>query len=422
MDNRYIDAALSDPGFFVDHDPHPLWKELRERDPIHWTEDSRKGFWSITRYDDIIAVVSAPALFSSAYLTSIPSSPEMEQMTPTMQGSGEMMVMTDPPLHGAMRRAFNRLMLPRAVARFEAAGAQLVREILEEAMERGECDFVVDVAARLPMAFICEIMGIPRADWPQMFKWANMVAGNEDPEYQVESGSPLATRQEGSRNFCNYCVAASLERRGGDGEDLLSVLGNATLNGRLLTNSELAQNGFMYVAAGLETTRNAISAALLALLDHPAQLDLLLAHPEIMPTAVEEILRWASPVTHFARVANRDIELGGKQIHAGDRLALWFASANRDEAVFENPYTFDPRRTPNEHLAFSKGEHFCAGAHLARLELRLTLQALLPQIKQIELTGKVERLRSNALAGIKHMPVRFALSQAPASRTRSGGA
>ena len=128
-----------------------------------------------------------------------------------------------------------------------------------------------------------------------------------------------------------------------------------------------------------------------------------------MPTAVEEILRWASPVTHFARVATRDTELGGKQIHAGDRLALWFASANRDEAVFENPYTFDLRRTPNEHLAFSKGEHFCAGAHLARLELRLTLQALLPRIKQIELTGKVERLRSNALAGIKHMPVRFAL-------------
>ncbi len=414
MDTHYIDAALSDPGFFVDHDPHPLWKELRENDPIHWTIDHGTPFWSVTRYDDIISVVSVPTLFSSAYLIGLPSSPEMEQVTPEMLGSGEMMLMTDPPLHGAMRRAFNRLMLPRAIGRFEAPGPQLVREILDEAMARGECDFVVDVAARLPMAFICEIMGIPRKDWPDMFKWGNMVAGNEDPEYQVDSGSPLDTRQEGSRNIGLYCMAAALQRRGGDGEDLLSVLGNATINGRLLTRSELAHNGLLYVGAGLETTRNAISAGLYALLEHPAQMDMLIEHPEIMPTAVEEILRWASPVTHFARVATRDTTLGGKEIHEGDRVALWFPSANRDEAVFANPYTFDLRRTPNEHLAFSKGEHFCAGAHLARLELRLTLQALLGRMKQIEITGKLERLRSNFLAGIKHLPVRFSQSRAAA--------
>ena len=412
MDYRAIDQALSDPGFFVDHDPHPLWRQLRMEDPIHWTEGSGRPFWSITRYDDIIAVVSEPTLFSSAYLISLPSSPEMEQMTPEMLGSGQMMLMTDPPLHGAMRRAFNRLMLPRAVGRFEAPGPQLVREILDAALARGECDFVLDVAARLPMAFICEIMGIPRSDWPDMFKWGNMVAGNEDPEYQVESGSPLDTRQEGSRNIGSYCVTAALERRGGDGEDLLSVLGNATINGRLLTRSELAHNGLLYVGAGLETTRNAISAGLLALLEHPAQLELLLNDESLLPTAVEEILRWASPVTHFARAATRDTELGGRQIQAGDRVALWFPSGNRDEAVFENPYTFDVRRTPNEHIAFSRGEHFCGGAHLARLELRLMLQALLKRTKQIELTGKVERLRSNFLAGIKHMPVRFTESHA----------
>jgi cholest-4-en-3-one 26-monooxygenase len=413
MNTHDIDVALSDPGFFIDHDPHPLWKELRERDPIHWTEGLGKPFWSVTRYDDIISVVSEPQLFSSAYLIGLPSSPEMELMTPQMLGSGEMMLMTDPPMHGAMRRAFNRLMLPRAVGRYEAPGPQLVREILDEAMTRGECDFVVDVAARLPMAFICEIMGIPRKDWPNMFKWGNMVAGNEDPEYQVESGSALDTRQEGSRNIGHYCLEAALERRGrSDNEDLLTVLGNATLNGRLLTRTELVHNGLLYVGAGLETTRNAISAGLLALLEHPAQLDLLRAHPEIMPSAVEEVLRWASPVTHFARVATRDAELGGRQIREGDRIALWFPSANRDEAVFDNPYTFDLRRTPNEHVAFSKGEHFCAGAHLARLELRLTLQALLPRVKQIALTGKVERLRSNFLAGIKHMPVRFTESHA----------
>jgi cholest-4-en-3-one 26-monooxygenase len=406
-----IDNALSDPSFFVDHDPHPLWQRLRRDDPIHWTEGSGRPFWSITRYDDIVAAVSEPMLFSSEYLLAIPSSPEMERVTPAMLGCGEMMLLTDPPLHGAMRRAFNRLMLPRAVGRFEIPGALLVREILDQAVARSECDFVVDVAAQLPMAFICEIMGIPRGDWPPMFKWGNMVAGNEDPEYQVDSGSPLQTRQEGSRNISYYCLEAALERRGGYGDDLLSVLGNATISGRPLTNSELAHNGLLYVAGGLETTRNAISAGLLALLEHPAQLEFLLEHPEIMPTAIEEILRWASPVTQLARVATKDTQMAGQQIHSGDRVALWFASANRDATVFENPFTFDLRRSPNEHLAFSKGEHFCAGAHLARLELRLMLEALLPRIKQIELVGEVERLRSNSLAGIKHMPVRFRASR-----------
>jgi cytochrome P450 len=414
MNYHEIDKSLSDPGFFVDHDPHPLWRQLRHEDPVHWTEDLLKGFWSITRYDDIIAVVSEPARFTSSQLISVPTTPEMEQLTPEMLGSGEMMLMTDPPLHAAMRRAFNRLMLPRAIGRFEVPGPQLVQEILDEALARGECDFVLDVAARLPMAFICEIMGIPRKDWPDMFKWGNMIAGNEDPEYQVESGSAADTRQQGSLNIGWYCIKAALERRGGDGEDLLSVLGNAHLNGRLLTDRELAHNGLLYVGAGLETTRNAISAGLLALIEHPAQLELLLQDESLMPTAVEEILRWSSPVTHFARVATQDTELGGKQIHAGDRVVLWFPSANRDEAVFADPYTFDIRRTPNEHLAFSKGEHFCGGAHLARLELRLMLQALLKRTRQIELTGKVERLRSNFLAGIKHMPVRFTESRVAA--------
>jgi cytochrome P450 len=411
MNYHDIDEALSDPSFFVDHDPHPLWQQLRKEDPIHWTESLVRGFWSITRYNDIIAVISEPTVFSSAQLISLPSSPEMEQLTPEMLGSGEMMLMTDPPLHGAMRRAFNRLMLPRAIGRFEIPGPELVREILDEALARGECDFVLDVAARLPMAFICEIMGIPRIDWPDMFKWGNMIAGNEDPEYQVESGSALETRQQGSLNIGNYCIRAALERRGGDGEDLLSVLGNARINGRLLTERELAHNGLLYVGAGLETTRNAISAGLLALLEHPDQLELLIRDETLMPTAVEEILRWSSPVTHFARVAMKETELGGKQIHQGDRLALWFPSGNRDEEVFADPYTFDIRRKPNEHLAFSKGEHFCGGAHLARLELRLMLQALLKRTKQIELTGRVERLRSNFLAGIKHMPVRFTQPQ-----------
>jgi len=257
------------------------------------------------------------------------------------------------------------------------------------------------------LALICGIRGNPRRVCPDMLRWGNMIGGNEDPEAQGESGSALETRQQGTRSIGNYCIQAAMERRGGDGEDLLSVLGNARIDGRFLTERELAHNGVLYVGAGLETTRNAISAGLLALLEHPAELELLLQDESLLPIAVEEILRCSSPVTHFAVVATMVAELGGKQIHQGDRVALWFPSGNGDAAIFVNADTFKVRLSPKEHIACSKGEHFCGGAHLARLELRLMLQALLKRTKQIELTGKVERLRSNFLAGIKHMPVRF---------------
>ena len=409
-----IDRALTDPGFFVDNDPHPLWQQLRREDPIHWTAGLVRPFWSVTRYDDIVAAFSEPNLFSSMRGLIIPSSPEMEQLTPEMMGAGQMMIMTDPPLHGAMRRAFNRLFLPRPVGKYESPGHELVGEILDNVLVRGKCDFVVDVAARLPMAFICEIMGIPRKDWADMFKWGNMSIGFEDAEYQLDSASPLETRQHGMMNLGKYCARLALERRGGTGEDLLTVLGNAKVSGRDLTEGELFHNGWLYVIGGLETTRNAISGGLLALIEHPEQRERLVNNPALMPTAVEEILRWTSPITHIARVATKDTELAGTKIREGDRVALWIPSANRDETVFNDPYRFDLGRTPNEHIAFGKGEHFCAGAHLARLELRLMLRDLLERIEHIELAGKVERLKSNLIAGIKHMPVRFTQTRAAA--------
>jgi cytochrome P450 len=409
-----IDRALTDPGFFVDHDPHPLWQQLRRDDPVHWTEGLVRPFWSVTRYDDIVAAFSAPNLYTSTLGLFVASSAEMEQLTPEMMGAGQAMIMTDPPLHGAMRRAFNRLLLPRPVGRYESPGEALVDEILADVMARGECDFVLDVAARLPMAFICEIMGIPRQDWPAMFKWGNMFVGHEDPEYQVASGSALETRDEGTKGLGSYAAKLALERRGGDGEDMLSVLGNARLGDRYLTESELFHNGWLYILGGLETTRNAIAGGLLALIQHPAQREHLAHDAGLMPTAIEEILRWSSPVTHIARVATRDTELGGKRIREGEQLALWIPSANRDEAIFNDPYRFDIERSPNEQIAFGKGEHFCAGAHLARLELRLMLKALLTRLEHIELAGKVERLKSNGIAGIKHMPVRFTPTRAVA--------
>jgi cytochrome P450 len=409
-----IDRALTDPGFFGDHDPHPIWQQLRREDPVHWTVGLVRPFWSVTRYNDIVAVFSEPDLFTSTRGVIVPSSPQMEQLTPEMMGAGQIMIMTDPPLHGSMRRAFNRLFLPRPVGRYESPGEALVGEILAGVLADGECDFVVDVAARLPMAFICEIMGIPRRDWADLFKWGNMSVGQEDPEYQVESGSPLETQQLGTAGIGSYTTKLALERRGGDSEDLLSVLGNAKIGDRYLTEGELFHNGWLYTLGGLETTRNAISGGLLALIQHPDQRERLAHNAELMPTAIEEILRWTSPITHIARTATRDTELGGKKIRAGERLALWIPSANREEAIFDDPYRFDIERTPNEHVAFGKGEHFCAGAHLARLELRLMLKALLMRIEHVELAGKLERLKSNVIAGIKHMPIRFKRTHAAA--------
>ena len=409
-----IDRLLTDPGFFAQQDPHPVWRRLRAEDPIHWTQGNVSPFWSVTRYDDIVAVFGEPKVFSSERGLIVPSSPEMEQLTPEMMGAREMMIMTDPPSHGAMRRAFNRLFLPRPVGKYESPGQELVAEILDSVMARGECDFVVDVAARLPMAFICEIMDVPRKDWPDVFKWGNMSIGFEDTEYQNESGSPMETRQEGVMKLGGYCAQLALERRGGHGEDLLTVLGNAEINGAKLTDIQLFHNGWLYIVGGLETTRNAISGGLLALIQHPEERARLVNNPALMPTAIEEILRWTSPVTHIARVATEDTAIGGRPIREGERVALWIPSANRDEAIFDAPYTFDLGRTPNEHIAFGKGEHFCAGAHLARLELRLMLVDLLHRIDHIELAGKVERLTSNIIAGIKHMPVRFTQSRAAA--------
>ena len=409
-----IDAALTDPAFFSDHDPHPVWRQLRREDPVHLTEGLVRPFWSITRYEDIVAVFSDPAVFTSTRGLIVPSSPEMEQFTPEMMGAGQAMIMTDPPLHGAMRRGFNRLFLPRPIGRYESLGEALVAEILEGVIARGECDFVVEVAARLPMAFICEIMGVPRKDWPEIFQWGNMAVGYEDAEYQVDSGSPLETRLVGQGKLGSFTTQLALERRGGAGEDLLSVLGNAKLGDRYLTEGELFHNGWLYMLGGLETTRNAISGALLALIQHPDQREHLANRLELMSTAIEEILRWTSPITHIARVAIRETELGGKKIREGDWLALWMPSGNRDDAIFDDPYRFEVDRSPNEQIAFGKGEHFCAGAHLARLELRLMLKALLPFVEQIELAGEVGRLKSNIIAGIKHMPVRFARTRAVA--------
>lgn len=413
-----MEFDLTDPECFAKRDPHPVWKRMRAEDPIQWgTGRIKRGFWSITRYEDALTVYRDPVTFSSQrYSVGLPSNPEAEQMlSPEMRGCGQMLIGTDPPRHNAMRKRFNDAFLPRAVMQLESSGRRIVSEVIDAVAQRGECDFVVDVAARLPMAIICEMMAIPRSDWDSMFKWANMVIGGEDPEYQV-GGSAMQTSMEGGMQLFMYCLNLAKNRRDDNpARDLLSVIGTAKLDGVLLNDTEIGHNAVMFILGGLETTRNAISGGVLELIGNPEQWKRLAQTPALMPAAIEEILRWTSPITHIMRTATRDFEWRGRKIRDDDWIAIWNPSANRDEEVFADPYRFDIARNPNNHLAFGMGEHFCIGAHLARLELRLMLEEVMRRMPDLRLAGEIERLTSIQVSGIKHMPVKFTPGKAAAA-------
>jgi cholest-4-en-3-one 26-monooxygenase len=255
------------------------------------------------------------------------------------------------------------------------------------------------------------MMGVPREDAPYMFQLTNRTLGAGDPEYQTAEGDIAATVQQAQREMFFYFMKLVAQREQQRGDDLVSVLIGSDIDGEKLTQEEILFFCFLLILAGNETTRNATSRGMLALFEHPQQHRRLLADRELLPTAVEEILRWTSPVTHMARHATRDAELRGQQIRAGDQLILWYPSANRDEDAFDNPDVFDVGRTPNDHIAFGIGEHFCLGAGLARLELRVMFEELLRRTPDMQLAGEVERLRSTFIGGIKHMAVTFTAGQ-----------
>lgn len=395
---------LIDLELFVSGDPHEAFRVLRREAPVHWQEPKPGlGFWSVTRYDDALSVYHDPATFSSERgialtMSSIPADAQ--------PGFGQMMIMTDPPLHTRQRQVINKRFTPRAVEPYEPGIRKITSEIIDDVAERGACDFVVDVAARLPSAVTCEMMGIAPQDRDLMFTIANMSIGAEDPEYQ-SGRSAVETGQQAQAEAFSYFSRLIEERRREPGEDLISAFVHGEIDGRKVTDMEVLFNAFLLLIAGQETTRNAASGGMLAMIQHPDQYQRLKQDAALFPTAIEEILRWTTPVTHIMRTAKADAELRGQQIRKGDMVVIWNASANRDEQAFPDPYRFDLSRAPNDHLAFGHGEHFCLGANLARLELRVLLEELMRRLPDIELAGEPQRLRSNFVAGIKHMPVRF---------------
>ncbi len=419
MITRQDDINLTDSHFFAKGDIHDLFKRMRAEDPVHWTQGSlKRGFWSIFKHQDAYTVYrGASEYFSNGkFGVGLPSSPEIEAATsPQITGSDRMLVASDGELHRDFRKSFNAMFLPRAIRQYEESGRKLVLEILDEVLPRGRCEFVTEVATRLPMAIICDMMAIPRKDWQLMFDLVNQGMGAEDPEYQVE-GSAVETRTKAWGQAIGYCIKSALERRGTSATDLLAVIANSRiLGGRLLTDEEIGYNGFMFIIGGLDTTRNSIAGGLLELIRDRSQMKRLLADKSLMKPAVEEILRWTSPITHSMRTALKDCEIRGRKIKEGDWVAVWNASVNRDEEVFANADHFDVARDPNDHFAFAYGEHFCLGAHLARLEIRLIFEEILDRMPDVELDGEVEWLASNLLHGLKRMPIKFTPRRAAAA-------
>ena len=399
---------LVDPARYArDGCPHAAWARLRADDPVAYLEPpGHRPFWAITRHSDVVPIASQPRRFSSAHGIVLGS------MSPAPIPS-QMVVLLDPPRHGPMRRVASRRFTPRAVRAQSAEVERITQELLDRAATGGgvaECDFVERFAAPLPIAIIAWMLGVPRGDWEQLFRWTNEVIGKDDAEYRRPGETPAQTIKRARGELHAYFARLVELRRREPGDDLVSELVRAEIDGRPLTQDELLAYCELMVEAGNETTRNAISGGLLAFCEHRGEWERLRARPELLPDAVEEILRWVSPIIHFSRVATEDCEVRGRTIRAGDHVALFWASANRDEEVFGDPFAFRVDRRPNPHLAFGVGEHFCMGAHLARVELEAMFRQLLARLHTFEPAGPVERLSSAANAGLKHLPLRYRLA------------
>lgn len=403
------DIDLVDPDNFVSGRHHEMFKLLRAEDPVHWTEpEGEVPFWSITKLRDLQTVNRDTETFSSE--TGGTQRIDIASIDPTFDTRGSMLIDTDPPKHTRYRRIVNKGFTPRMIGLLETHLLYRAELIVDEVIGAGECDFVNDLAAELPLQAIVEMMGVPQKDRHLIFEWTNTMIGMTDPEYVAEEGDEDAGRNAAMQLYM-YSNALAAERRDDPRDDIVTKLLDADVDGEALTEEEFDMFMLLLSVAGSETTRTATSHGIQALFDHPDQMQLLqdrLDDDELIASAIEEMVRWATPVHHFRRTATRDTELRGKKIKAGDKVVMWHVSANRDEEIFDEPFRFDIQRSPNEHIAFGGGgAHFCLGANLARAELRIIFREILRRMPDIAPAGPPQLLRSNFINGVKHLPVRF---------------
>ena len=412
------DIDLTDLDVFAERLPHDWFELLRREAPVwrHPETAEEEAFWAVTSYEHITQVHRSGLTYShqTGPGRNGKGGISLSDIGPEM-GVGTQMVMTDPPAHTRLRKLVNKGFTPRMVARLEATMRLRTDLIIDRVIERGEADFVVDVSSELPLMAIADIVGVPMDDRGKLFQWTNEVLGGSDPEYATAPVAEAGEADPISSMFALIAYSRELAsaKREAPADDLWTRLIGATAtmeDGSVVELTDFEQDMFftLLILAGNETTRNAITGGMIAFCEHPDQWQLLRDHPEHIDTAVEEILRYTSPVNYFRRTATVDTELGGHKIAAGDKVTLWYPSGNRDEAEFADPDRFDITRTPNHHMAFGAGgPHYCLGASLAKLELRVMFEGLSQRLPDVQLSGPPARLRNNLLNAIKHLPVEF---------------
>ncbi len=383
-------------------EPHDQFDRLRAEAPVYWhPEPDDTGFWALTKHADVRAVSHDHQRFSAEVGgTFIPTADEeaLAQLRLTILNM-------DPPRHNRYRRLVSKGFTPRMIAALVEEIERRAVAVIDDVCERGEVEFVEEIAAQIPVQMICEMIGLEKEVWPRMFEISNQLIGSrDDPDFQEIPGGPQASAME----IYALCDAVAADRRINPREDIMTLLVQAEVDGERLDEFDLNMFFLTLVVAGNETTRNLINHSMLAIIDNPDQAQRLRDDPSLWDTATDEMLRWGSSIHNFRRTATEDTEVRGVPIKQGEKVVLYYAAANRDEDVFVNPHSFDVGRTPNDHLAFGGGGvHYCLGASLARAEIRATMRQIVERLPDLELVGEPNRLHSDFVNGIKTMPVRF---------------
>ena len=391
---------LISPTAFRHGHPWAQYAWLRANAPVYrHPQEGSDGFWAITKYDDVRTVSRQPKLFSSAAKGPMLGDPSPEELAPNLQ----MMLFMDPPIHDRFKLLVSRGFTPKNAQLLAGRIDELSKEIVDDVVERGECDLVADVAGRLPSGLIAELMGIPRTDGERLYELTEIMHTTDDSVHSVEE------RMHAVIEMLTYAAGVVAAKRANPGDDIASALVHAEIDGDRLTDGELQFFFLLLVNAGGDTTRNLVAAGMQQLFDHPAERARLLADLDgLLPTAVEEMLRYTSPVANFQRTVMDDTTLRGVELKAGDRVAVFYGAANRDEDVFAEPDRFDVGRNPNPHVAFGAGgPHLCLGLHVARIEIASMFRELLTRMPDMAPAGEPELLASSFIAGVKRMPVQW---------------
>ncbi len=407
------EVDLTNLDYFANNEAWGMFETLRREDPLHWQDEPNSdghGFWSLTRYDDIERVNKDGDTFTSTKFVNLEEPPE------EFQDLRRSILESDGTRHQALRKLLARDFSVAQLRKYEIFLRDLARVSINDALIREDVDFVEAVAADFPINVLARLLDVPDDMIPQLIEWGNTIVGFSDPEMskvlvdsdEAQKWKHLPFRNPVSLEVFEYGRSLAKERRGGDGEDLVSkIINRIPDDGIPLSDTDFDNYFLLLVVAGNETTRQAMTLSMKALMDNPDQLQYFLDNMDKSQQMVEELIRFASPVYHFRRTATKDVDMHGKTIKAGDKVVMWFASGNRDPEKFENPYQLDLTRFPNDHMTFGKGPHTCLGSNLARLEIRLLFEELLPRLGSIEQTGDIERVRSNFVNGVKRFPVKI---------------